>query len=265
MIDERADIHPTAKIAKNVKIGPWTIIGEHVEIGEGTEIASNVYVGKHTKIGRHNKIFQFASVGGDPQYSTYTDQEVWLEIGDHNVIREFTTLSRGSPDGGALTKVGSHNFLMAYTHIAHDCVVGNHVVLANNASIAGHVHVEDYVGMSAFVGVHQRCHIGAYSFLGRATKIYQDILPYMLVAGNPGIPKGLNLVGLRRNGFDGEALRAMKQAFQLIYREAKPLPEIIVEVESLATEHQVVQSIVHALKNPSSRGIARHERNDSDD
>lgn len=258
MIDERAIIHPTAKIGKDVTIGPWTLIGENAAIGDGTEISAHVVIGKNTTLGEKNKIYSHASTGSDPQHLlAHKDEETWLEIGSNNVIREFATINRGTKEGHHVTRIGNNNYLMAYSHVAHDCKVGSHVVFANAASIAGHVEVGDHVNLGAFSGVHQFCRIGAYCFLGRATKIYQDILPYMLVTGNPGVPTGLNTVGLRRHGFNGWTMRSLKRAFRLIYRDSRKLNEVCVELEKLAADVPEVNNLL-VMINTSTRGIARH-------
>lgn len=257
MIDKRAIIHSTAKIGKDVTIGPWTLIGKNATIGGGTEISAHVMIGKNTKLGEKNKIYSYASVGSDPQHLAYKAEETWLEIGSNNVIREFVTINRGTKEGHQVTHIGNNNYLMAYSHVAHDCKVGSHVVFANTASIAGHVEVGDHTNLGAFSGVHQFCRIGAYCFLGRATKIYQDILPYMLVTGNPGAPTGLNMIGLRRHGFNGEIMRSLKRAFRLIYRDNRKLNEVCVELEKLAANVPEVNNLL-VMINTSTRGFARH-------
>ncbi len=261
MINSLALVHPSAKIADNVTIGPWTVIGENVEIGEGTRIASHVVVEKNTRIGKHNRIFSHAVLGTDPQQLVYKGEETWLEIGDHNMIREFVTINRGTKEVGT-TKVGNHTYLMSYVHVAHDCCLGDHVIFANNASIAGHVTVKDHAALGAFSAIHQFVTIGEYSFLGRATKIYQDILPYMLVTGNPGVPKGLNIVGLRRHEFSIDAITALKKAFSVVYRQGLDREAIVAELEILSSEPKV-KNILDAML-ASKRGIARHG-GDTDD
>lgn len=261
MIDERAIIHPTAKVAADAIIGPWAIVSENSVIGSETEIGPYVFVGPNTEIGIKNKIFPYASIGSDAQHLGYKGEVTHLKIGDHNKIREFVTINRGTPDGLGVTRIGNHNYLMAYCHVAHDCTIGNHVVFANTASIAGHVEIGDYVIMGAFSGIHQYCRVGAYSFLGRAAKVYQDILPYMLVTGNPGIPTGLNSVGLRRHGFSPEATRALKRVHQLIYRRDLKMEEIRAELEKMAETIPEIQCVLTMI-NTSTRGIARPLRTD---
>ena len=257
MIDERSIIYPNVTIGSNVTIGPWTLIKENTIIGDNTEIGSHVVIDRNTVLGKQNKIYPYASVGSNPQHLSYKDEETCLEIGNNNTIREFVTINRGTNEGSSVTRIGDSNYLMAYAHVAHDCIVGNNIIFANTASIAGHVCVGDYAILGAFSGVHQFCRVGAYCFLGRATKVYQDILPYMLVTGNPGVPSGLNTVGLRRHGFNGKTMRSLKQAFRLIYRGKLKLEDILFELknlEKITPEINLLLSMIHT----SSRGFARH-------
>jgi len=264
VIDKSAIIHPSAEIAKDVNIGPWVVIGANVIIESGTKIYSHVVIGENTIIGKNNKIFPYASVGSDPQHVGFTGEKTRLEIGNENVIREFTTINRGTAEGHGVTKVGNKNYLMAYAHIAHDCVIGDSVVFANTASIAGHVRVGDHAILGAFSGVHQNCLIGAYSFLGRATKIYQDILPFMLVTGNPGTPNAINSVGLRRHGFSRDAIQALKQAFTLIDRRDIKLEQMRVELGKLVANTPEITILLDAINN-SKRGFARPSRHSPQD
>lgn len=257
MIHPTAIIDPKAQIADDVTIGPYSVIGDGVTIGEGTWIGSHVVIKGETHIGSHNKIYQFASIGEDPQDIDYNGENTRLEIGDHNLIREFCTINRGSTSGDGITRVGDHNFLMNYVHIAHDCQVGNHTIFANNAGIAGHVAVEDFVVMGAFSGVHQFCTIGAYSFLGRATKIVKDIPPYMMVAGNPGVPCGLNAVGLKRHGFESSTLRQLREAYKVLYRRGLKLSEAQVILKEMSQECDAVARLLASVES-STRGIARY-------
>ena len=255
-------IDPSAKIADGVKIGPFTRIGPHVEIGQGTVIASHVVIDKNTLIGKHNKIYDFAALGGDPQDLTPQDRETFLEIGDQNIIREFCTINRGSnkATGSGVTRVGSRNMLMAYIHIGHDCQVGSNIIFANNASIAGHVTVDNYANLGAFAAVHQFVRIGSYSFLGRATKVGQDVLPYMLVTGNPGSPSGLNLVGLRRQKASLALVRILKRAYQLFYHRHLKLTEIHPELVEMAKQHPEINLFLDIMDH-TKRGIARPRLN----
>ena len=255
-IDERAIIHSTAKIADDVEIGPWTLIGSQVEIGVGTVVGSHVVVKENTKIGQHNKIHAFSSLGGDPQHKDYAGAETFLEIGDHNVIREFCTISRGTEEGGGVTRVGNGNFLMAYVHIAHDCIVGNETVFVNNSSLSGHVHVNDFARLGGFVGVHQFCSIGAYSFVSRAAMVAQDVLPYLLVANNPISVYGLNKVGLKRRGFTAQTLTHLQKAYKIIFNSKLLVTDAIAELEKMLIICPEVKLLVDSLSK-SERGIVR--------
>ncbi len=256
MIDARAIIDPSARIAAGVSIAPYVIVGADVEIGEGTHIGPHTLINKNTKIGRNNYIDAFVAVGGDPQHTQYKEETTYLEIGDNNVIREFCTLHRGTIQGGGVTRVGNHNLIMAYAHIAHDCNVGNEVILANNTSLAGHVHVEDFVNFSAFCGVHQFVTVGAYSFFGSGTKVAQDIPPYLLVTGNPGTPRGLNLVGLKRQGFDEKTLRVLRRAYSLVYRQGLRLQDAVEQLLPMSDTCPQLRPLITALQR-AKRGIAR--------
>lgn len=255
MIDERAIIHPTAKIAHDVTIGPWTMIGPEVEIGEGTVIGPHVVVNGPTKIGKNNRIYQFASVGEDPQDKKYKGEKTWLEMGDNNIIREFCTLNRGTGLGGGMTKIGSHNLLMAYVHIAHDCIVGNHIVMANSAGLAGHVVVEDFAIMSAFTGIHQFCTVGRHSFVGRGALVTKDIPPFMLVAGDSQpAAYGLNLEGLKRHDFDTQRILTLKKAYKVLYRQNLPFAQALETLKELARESDDVKEMLDFVEK-SERGI----------
>lgn len=256
-------IHPTAKLGSGVHVGPWSMIGPCVVVGEGTKIGPHVVIGENTTIGRYNEISPFVSIGTDAQYLGKETAATFLEIGDHNIIREFVTINRGTSTGSGITRIGHHNYLMAYAHIAHDCVVGNHVIFSNLASIAGHVTVGDRAILGPFAGVHQFCQIGAYSFLGRGTKVYQDILPYMLVTGNPGVPRGLNIVGLRRNGFSNDRVLLLKRAYHLICRKDSKFEILCQELVAWAKEHPDLQPFVDIIR-ISRRGVARKMQGEGD-
>jgi UDP-N-acetylglucosamine acyltransferase len=256
VIDHRAIIDPSARVGSDVHIAPYVVIGPGVEIGSGTSIGAHTFINSNTKIGRNNRIDAFVSLGGDPQHTHYKGEPTYLEIGDDNIIREFCTLNRGTAQGGAITRLGSRNFLMAYVHIAHDCLVGNDIVLANNSSLAGHVTVDDHVIFSAFCGVHQFVHIGAYSFLGRASKVGQDIPPYVLVTGSPGGPRGLNLVGLKRHGFSEQTLRTLRRAYSLVYRQGLRLQDAIDQLLLMVDACPELKPFIDMLQR-SKRGMAR--------
>ncbi len=256
MIQEQAIVDPTAKIAEGVSVGPWSVIGPNVEIGRDTWIGSHVIIKCNTKIGAQNKIYPFACVGDDPQDLKYTGEQSFLEIGDGNMIREYCTLNRGTEDGGGLTKVGNHNAFMAYTHVAHDCIVGDHTVLANNATLSGHVIVGDYARISGFAGIHQFVQIGAHSFVAKASMISKDVLPYLLVDGNPPKSYGLNRVGLQRRGFKEESLLALKQAYRVVFRSGLTVEKAQEQIQELVAAFPEVALFSEALAN-SNRGIVR--------
>lgn len=254
-IDARAIVHPNAKIARDVKIGPWTLIGPDVEIAEGTEIASHVVINGHTRIGKNNRIYQFSSIGEVPQDTNYKDQKTYLEIGDNNTIREFCTIHRGTTNGIGTTRLGNNNFVMAYVHIAHDCQIGNFVTLVNNAAFGGHVKVGDYARIGGFVGIHQNCTIGAYSLI-TASMISQDIPPFVIVTGNTAKLCGLNIVGLKRRGFTTEAITGLRRAYNILFRKGLNVTQAMKELETLVTEYPDVQQFIDSVNN-STRGILR--------
>lgn len=258
MIDSRAVVDSSASIANNVTISPYAIIGPDVEIGEGTWIGPHAVIKGPTKIGKHNKIYQFASVGEDPQDKKYQGEKTFLEIGDHNVIRECVTINRGTVQGGEKTSIGHHNLLMAYVHIAHDCEIQDHTIFANNATLAGHVKVENHAILSGFCMVYQYCVIGAYSFLTGATGIVKDVLPYLTVSGSARDASvfGLNTVGLKRNGFSDETLEYLKRAYKIIFRQNLTVIQAIEELQTMVTECPEIQLMIAALEK-SERGITR--------
>jgi UDP-N-acetylglucosamine acyltransferase len=235
VIDKTAIIDPSAKIAANVQVGPYSVIGADVEIGEGTWIGPHVVIKGSTKIGRNNKIHQFASLGEDPQDLKYKGEKTWLEIGDNNIIREFCTLNRGTAQDKGTTRIGNNNLFMSYVHIAHDCVVGDYTVFANNASLAGHVHVEDHVILGGFSGVFQFCRIGAHSFIATNSVVIKDVPPYVKVSGHYAKPFGLNTVGLQRRGFGDEIVKQLRQAYKIIYRNGLTIADAISELRKLST------------------------------
>ena len=220
MIDDRAAIHPDARIGSDVSIGPFTIVESGVTIGSGTRVGSHVVIRKGTRLGQDNRIYSFASIGEDPQFAGYSGENTVLEVGDHNVIREYVTLNRGSPAGTGVTQIGNHNFLMAYCHIAHDSILGDHIVFANGASLAGHVVVGDYAILGGFTLVHQFCKVGAHCLTGIGTVALKDIAPYVIVAGNPAKSYGVNVRGLRRRGFSEDQIGELKKTYKEIFRNA---------------------------------------------
>lgn len=256
MISEHAIIHPTAKLGEGVSVGPGTIIGADVEIGDGTWIGPHVVIQGPTVIGKHNKIFQFASVGDEPQDVTYQGEATRLEIGDHNIIREFCMISRGTTKGGGLTRLGDHNFLMAYSHIGHDCMVGNQVIMVNYSALSGHVIVHDYAIIGAYAAIHQFCQVGAYAFIARATYVTKDVLPYVMIAGHDTSACGINTVGLRRRGFSSAAIDNLRRAYKVIFRRGLTVQQALVELDLLQQDCPEMVPMIEALKH-STRGIVR--------
>lgn len=256
MIDKGAIIHPTARIAPNVEIGPWTIIGADVEIGEGTWIGPHVVIQGPTKIGRDNKIYQFSSIGEAPQDKKFGGEPTYLEIGDRNTIREFCTFSRGTVQDKCVTRIGNDNLFMAYVHIAHDCIVGNNTIFANNASLAGHVVVEDFVILSGFSGVFQSCRVGAYSFASMGSMIDKDVPPFVKVSGYYAKPFGLNTVGMKRRGFAEETMLNLRRAYKAVYRKGLTVKKALEQLELMTADCAEVQILIDFIL-ASSRGIVR--------
>ena len=225
-IHPSAVVDPSARLGEGVSIGPFTMIGAGVSIGDGTTIGPHCSIHGPTRIGRDNRIVGHAAIGGDPQDKKYGGERVELEIGDRNLVREFVTLNRGTGDGGGITRIGHDNWFLAYTHVAHDCVVGNHCVFSNNATLAGHVAIGDWVIISGFAGAHQFCRVGAHAFLGKGVLVSGDVPPFTMVAGDEhGRPRGINSEGLKRRGFDAERIAAIKRAYRTLYVAGLPLAE----------------------------------------
>jgi UDP-N-acetylglucosamine acyltransferase len=256
MIHPSAIVHPNARLADDVEVGPYTIIGEHVEIGEGTVIGPHVVIDGHTRIGRHNRIFQFSSLGAAPQDKKYAGEPTRLEIGDHNTIREFCTFNLGTAQDAGVTRVGDHNWIMAYVHLAHDCQVGNHTIFANNAQLAGHVHVDDYAILGGFTVVHQFVRIGAHIITGMGTILFKDVPTYVLASGNPSAPHGINAEGLKRRGFSAEAIMAIKRAYKTLYKSGLGFDEAKAAIDAQLAEHAELQPLSDFLA-ASTRGIVR--------
>ena len=251
-----AIIHPNAKLAEDVEVGAYSIIGEHVEIGAGTVVGPHVVINGHTRIGRNNRIFQFSSLGEIPQDKKYANEPTRLEIGDHNTIREFCTFNLGTSQDAGVTRVGNHNWIMAYVHLAHDCQIGNHTIFANNAQLAGHVVVGDYAILGGFTTVHQFVKVGAHIITGLGTTLLQDVPPYVLASGNPSAPHGINSEGLKRRGFSGPAIMAIKRAYKTLYKSGLSFDAAKAEIQSQLAEHQELQPLVDFLAT-SERGIIR--------
>ncbi len=256
LIDPSARIAADAKIGANVSIGPWTVIGPGVEIGDECNIASHVVLKGPTKLGKRNRIFQFASVGEDPSDKKFHGEVSHLEIGDDNVIREGATIHRGTEVGGGITRIGSRNLFMPYTHVAHDCIVGNDTIFSNNAAVSGHVVVEDWAILGGYAGVYQFLRIGAHSFIGAQSHVNMDVPAYVIVKGTPPEPKGINITGLERRGFSREAIRALRKAYSILYREGNTVEEALAEMQELVEGTPEVATLIASVR-ASSKGILR--------
>ena len=255
-------IHPTAlvdaaaKIGTGVDIGAYSVIGAGVEIGDRTTVGPHVVIEGATRIGSDNRIFQFASLGAEPQDKKYRGERSELVIGDRNVIREFTTFNRGTGDGGGATRIGSDNWIMAYVHIAHDCRVGDHAVFANNATLAGHVEIGDYAILGGFTGVHQFCKIGAHAFTGMGSLVNADVPPFVIVAGSYAKPRGINSEGLKRRGFDAVRIAAIKRAYRTVYVAGTPLSEARAKLAAAAASSTDVAALLDFIER-SERALVR--------
>ncbi len=256
MIHSQAIIDPSAKIADGVSIGPFTVIGANVEIDSGTTVASHVVINGPTKIGKDNRIFQFASVGEKPQDLKFNDEPTELIVGDRNTIREYVTLHRGTPSGGNVTRIGNDNLFMASSHVAHDCILGNNIILANATALAGHVVVDDYVILGGYTTVHQFTRIGAHAFSGFSTAIDRDVLPFFTVAGNRARAVGINKEGLKRRGYSSESIRALQGAFKLLIKSTCSHKVALEKVEELAMQDENVRKVLDFLDS-SERGWIR--------
>jgi UDP-N-acetylglucosamine acyltransferase len=262
MTTENKNIHPTAiidqsaEIHASVNIGAYSIIDANVKIGADTIIESHVVVKGPTTIGKANHIFSFASIGDAPQDKKYAGEPTELHIGDHNVIREYSSINRGTIQDAFATRIGNHNLIMAYVHLAHDCQIGNHVILANNTTLAGHVHVGDHAILGGFSKAHQFVHIGAHSFMAFDTGLTRDVPPYVMVSGHPGVPRGINQEGLKRRDFDLEQIRNIKKAYRLLYRSELKLDEAKIQIKELAEKHPELDIFNEFFAN-STRSIVR--------
>ena len=256
MIHSTAIVSDKAVIADDVEIGPYSVIGDAVEIGSGTRIDSHVVINGPTKIGNDNHIYQFASIGDDPQDKKYAGEPTRLIIGDRNTIREFCTFSRGTAQDIGDTIIGDDNWVMAYVHIAHDCVIGNNTIMANNTTLAGHVNIGDWVICAGFSGVHQFCKVGAHAFLGMYAGVNRDVPAYTMVAGLPAAARGINSEGLKRRDFSSEQIRNIKQAYRITFRSGKKKAEAIEEIAELAKTQPELDIFLESLRS-SERGLAR--------
>jgi len=256
VIHSQAIIHKSASLGENVEVGPFSVIGKDVEIGDNTWVGPHVVINGPTTIGNDNKIYQFCSLGEIPQHIHYKNEVTRLIIGDRNIIREYCTFNRGTMIDNGETIIGNDNFIMAYVHIAHDCIVGNHTIFANNASLAGHVKVGNHVVFGGFTGIHQFCRIGDYAMTAIATISFKDIPPFVMAAGNTAVPRGLNTRGLKRSNFTDETVSVLKKAYKTVYRSGLELEDAVKQLESSAEKYIEVESFVSFIAG-SERGIIR--------
>jgi UDP-N-acetylglucosamine acyltransferase len=256
LIDSKAIVDSHAELADDVTVGPYSVIGADVKIGAGTIIGSHVVIKGPTSIGKQNRIYQFTSIGEDPQDKKYAAEITRLEIGDRNTIREFTSMHRGTQQDNCVTKIGDDNLFMAYTHVAHDCIIGNNVIMANGASLAGHVHLNNNAILGGFTLVHQFTQVGQYSFAAMGSAITQDIPPFIMVGGKPTRPHGINSVGMERNGISAEDIRLIRNAYKIIYKMNLRLEDAIEKMEDMASDSKQLTDMISFLRNVS-RGILR--------
>lgn len=255
-INPQAVVDPSAEIAEGVSIGPFSVIGADVVIGENTIIGPHVVIHGPTTLGENNQVHSFTTLGGAPQDISYKQEPTRLEIGDGNIIRENVTISRGTPHGGGITRVGSNNFIMAYAHIAHDCQVGSNNIFANGVQLGGHVEIGDHVNLAGMALIHQFVRVGSYSMCGMGAGVSKDVPPYMIVARNPATPYGLNSIGLKRKGFTSNAITQLKRAYKILYTSGMKLDEALEAITKLEDEDGKVSAFVDFIKQ-SKRSITR--------
>lgn len=255
-IHPTAIVHADARLGAGVSIGAYSLIGEHVEVGDNTSIGPHVVITGRTTIGRDNRIFQFCSIGEEPQDKKYAGEPTRLEIGDRNTIRECCTLNCGTVQDAGVTRLGSDNWIMAYVHVAHDCQIGNHVIFANSTQLAGHVHIGDWVILGGFTGVHQFVRIGAHSMTAVSSVLLQDMPPYVMASGSPAQPRSINAEGLKRRGFSAEAITAIRRAFKTLYKKGHSLDEARAMIAAEASNTPELMPLADFLAQPG-RGIIR--------
>ncbi|SJZ47410.1 acyl-ACP--UDP-N-acetylglucosamine O-acyltransferase [Selenihalanaerobacter shriftii] len=255
-IHETAVVHSDAEIGKDVEIGPYSVIGENVKIGEGTEIGAHVVIDGWTEIGKNNKLFTGASIGLEPQDLKYHGEESYLTIGDDNTIREYVTIHRGTEEGGRETKIGNDNLLMAYCHVAHDCQLGDNIIMSNAVNLAGHIMIEDSAVISGLTGIHQFVRIGKMAMVGAHSKVVKDVPPYILVDGHPATVNGINVIGLRRNGITPELRKEIKTAYKYLYRSSLNISQAIEKMDQELDSSPEIEHFLRFLRN-AQRGICR--------
>ncbi len=254
LIHPSAVIHPQAELAGDVQVGPFSVIEKDVKIGQGTVVGPHVVINGHTTIGKNNHFYQFSSVGEANQDKKYKGEPTQTIIGDNNIIRESCTIHRGTTQDKQVTKIGNDNLLMAYTHIAHDCQIGNNIIIANSSNIAGHVVIDDWAILGGFSGIHQFCRIGAHAFLGIRSHVTQDILPFTLFA--EGAPRSINVEGIKRRGFSKEQIGLLRKAYKIIFRQGLRIEEALTTISELTDDSDVLNTLIDFIQ-ASERGIAR--------
>lgn len=256
MIDPRAVVSPQAELATDVEVGPFTLIGGQVRIGAGTRIASHVVIKGPTTIGADNQVFQFASIGDAPQDKKYQGEPTRLEIGERNVFREGTTINRGTTHDQGVTRIGNDNLFMAYTHVAHDCELGSHIIMANYAGLGGHVQMGDWVIMGGYAGIHQFAKVGAHAFIANNAAVTRDVPPYVMAVGQPAAPHSVNSEGLKRRGFTPEQISHIREAYRVLYRRDLPLADAVRELTTLGATQPEVKTFVDFIV-ASARSLIR--------
>lgn len=259
-IHPTALVDPKAEIAADVEIGPYSIVGPHVMIGPGTVVASHVVIEGRTTIGARNRIAAFNAIGGAPQDKKYAGEDTRLEIGDDNVLREYGTFNLGTVQGGGVTRIGNDNWIMAYVHVAHDCIVGSHTIFANKTQIAGHAEVGDWAILGGDTGLHQFVRIGEHAFTGIGTMLRQDVPPFVMASGDPATPHGINVEGLKRRGFDAAQISALRRAYKSLYRSGLTLDEARAAIDAQAAGDAEMAEPLRALNaflGTATRGIVR--------
>ncbi|MEF2146211.1 MAG: acyl-ACP--UDP-N-acetylglucosamine O-acyltransferase [Desulfovibrionaceae bacterium] len=264
LIHSTAVVHPSAEIGEGVSIGPYSVVDENVTLGAGTKLESFVHVKSYVRIGRENHVHSYVCLGGEPQHLAYRDEETWVEIGDKNTIRECATINRGTAQGHGKTQIGSHCLIMAYAHVAHDCILGDHVIMANAVNLAGHVEIGNHAVVSGMAAVQQFLRIGEYAFLGGSSGYNLDIPPYMLAHGVRGRLMGPNLIGLRRHGFDTDACRALKKAYKVIFRSGLPREKAMEQAQAEFPDSAEVANLLEFMRGTKCGVAPDYHKNGSD-
>jgi UDP-N-acetylglucosamine acyltransferase len=264
-IHPTAIVHPNAKLGEGVEVGPYAVIGEHVKIGRGTRLMAHVYVDGWTEIGERCQLYPYASIGSPPQHLQYQGEPTRVVIGDDNILREYVTVNRGTVTGGGVTTLGHHNFLMAYVHVAHDCHLGNHLIMANAATLAGHISIGDHAIIGGLVGIHQFVRIGRYVMIGGCSAVGRDVPPFMRAAGGYRAQLyGLNAIGLKRQGFTNDRISMLKQAYELLFRSGHRMADAIKMARDEYKDSQDVLEVLTFMEG-TKRGMCRSVRKDEED